>query len=400
MNISIKKIVTLDEENLKKVTNWAKKENLSIAQIAKKMRISARTFYRWLDKYEEFREAYNEGRETVDGTVETSFIKMCIGFKETVTKPQKIKRVVYEDGKKVEEYEEFVDAVEEKLLKCIVLKENLIPTAFLVYTNSISESIELNIIHCLGNEDTTNKQKQLIEKFLQLTEIDRQTRVVSYPMIGHQSVFTADIAKYGFKFIGLAVLRFVMGNASSERILENMKLAEKPDEYKIVSYSEDFKDDAIRVIHDSFKDTQDALYDTRYKSIEGTTDIINKIVENIYGEFLPEATSVLLYNDVPCGFAFANVTGGKIANIPLVAIEKGHRGHGFSELLLNRTIKTIVDWAKIGKRDFSEVNVTTETNNYKALKMYRKIGFREDYCYPQAYLMHKRSNSFIPKFSG
>ena len=289
------------------------------------------------------------------------------------------------------EYEEFIDAVEKDYLKCIVLKENQIPTAFLVYTTSISESLELNIVHCLGAEDETVKQKLLVEKFLELTESERQNKVVSYPMIGNQAVFTADIAKYGFKFVGLAVLRFMMGNASSERILENMKLSEKTEEYKIVSYNDDYKNDAIRIIHDSFKDTQDALYDTRYKSVEGTTDIINKIVENVYGDFLPEATSVLLHNDEPCGFAFANVTGGKIANIPLVAIDKKHRGQGYSEHLLNRTIKTIVDWTKIGKRNFTEVNVTTETNNYKALKMYRKIGFREDYCYPQAYLLPKKN---------
>ena len=287
-------------------------------------------------------------------------------------------------------YEEFIEAVEKIYLNCIVLLENQIPTAFLVYTTSISESIELNIVHCLGTEDEVAKQKLLIEKFLEMTEGERQNKVVSYPMIGHQAVFTADIAKYGFKFIGLAVLRFVMGNASSERILENLKLSEKPEGYKIVGYSEEFKNDAIRIIHESFKDTSDALYDSRYKTIEGTTDIINKVVESVYGEFLPEATSVLLYNDKPCGFAFANVTGGKIANIPLVAIEKHHRGHRFSEMLLSRTIKTFVDWTRIGKRDFSEVNVTTETNNYKALKMYRKIGFREDYCYPQAYLLQKR----------
>lgn len=288
------------------------------------------------------------------------------------------------------EYEEFIDAVEKGYLKCIVLKENNIPTAFLVYTTSISESIELNMIHCLGTEDETTKQRLLIEKFLECTDIDRQTKVVSYPMIGHQSVFTADIAKYGFKFIGLAVLRFVMGNASSERILENMKLPEKPDRYKVVGYSDSYREDAVRIIHESFRDTQDALYDSRYKSMDGTADIINKITEGIYGEFLPEAVSVLLFDDKPCGFAFANITGGKIANIPLVAIEKNHRGNGFSALLLNRTIKTIVDWTKLGQRDFSEVNVTTETNNYKALKMYRKIGFREDYCYPQAYLLQKR----------
>jgi len=34
--------------------------------------------------------------------------------------------------------------------------------------------------------------------------------------------------------------------------------------------------------------------------------------------------------------------------------------------------------------------VTTETNNYKALKIYRSIGFREDYCYPQAYMLQKK----------
>ena len=38
-------------------------------------------------------------------------------------------------------YEEFIDAVEKDYMKCIVLKENEIPTAFLVYTTSISESI-------------------------------------------------------------------------------------------------------------------------------------------------------------------------------------------------------------------------------------------------------------------
>lgn len=287
------------------------------------------------------------------------------------------------------EYDEFINAIEKNYMTCIVLKENDIPTAFLVYTTSISESIELNIIHCLGTEDEITKIKMLIEKFMELTEFERQTKVVSYPMIGHQSIFTSDIARYGFKFVGLAVLRFIMGNASSERILENMKMTEIPEEYKIVGYNDSYRQDAIRVIHDSFENTQDALYDTRFTSLEGTTDVINKVVDNIYGDFLPEVSSVLLFKDKPVGFVFANITGGKIANIPLVAIDKEHRGKGFSEHLLNRSIKTIVDWTKIGKVNFSEVNVTTETNNYKALKLYRRIGFKEDYCYPQAYLVQK-----------
>jgi len=288
------------------------------------------------------------------------------------------------------EYEEFIDAVEKGYMSCIVLKENEIPTAFLVYTTSISEAVELNIIHCLGTEDEIIKIKLLLEKFLVFTESERVSKVVTYPMLGHQSAFTADLAKFGFKFTGLAVMRFMMGNASSERTLENMRLPELPEEYKVVGYNDLYREDLITIIHESFKDTQDALFDTRFKSEEGTRDIINKIVDNIYGEFLPDVTSVLLYNDLPVGFTLANVTGGTIANIPLVAIDKSHRGKGLSEYLLNRSIKTIVDWTKLDKRHFTEVNVTTETNNYKALKLYRRIGFKEDYCYPQAYLLSNK----------
>ena len=288
------------------------------------------------------------------------------------------------------EYDEFIDAIEKDYMKCIVLKENDIPTAFLIYTSAISEAIELNLIHCLGSEDEITKVKLLVEKFLSLTDSERTNKTVSYPMIGHQSVFTADLARFGFKFAGLAVLRFYMGNASSERILENMKLPELPEGYKIVGYSDLYKEELIKVIHESFKDATDALYDPRFKTIDGTKDVINKIVDSIYGEFLPEVTSVLLYDNLPVGFALSNVTGGTIANIPLVAVSKPHRGNGFSECMLNRSIKTIVDWTKLGKRYFSEVNVTTETNNYKALKLYRRTGFREDYCYPHAYLLQKK----------
>ena len=122
------------------------------------------------------------------------------------------------------EYDEFIDAIEKKYMQCVVLKENDIPTAFLVYTTSISESIELNMIHCLGTEDEVVKIKMLLDKFLALTESERLSKVVSYPMLGHQSVFTADIAKFGFKFVGLAVLRFMMGNALVVDLIKDMEI--------------------------------------------------------------------------------------------------------------------------------------------------------------------------------
>lgn len=284
------------------------------------------------------------------------------------------------------EFEEFIDAVEKQLIQCLVLDENGFPTAFLVYTTAISESIELNLIHCLGDEDLITKRKLLIEEFLSRTAQIRKKSVVCYPMMSNQVDFAGDIAHFGFKFVGLAVLRFMFNNPDSKLVFDNVTPPHLGYQLRIGTWKSSYKKEAIKIIHENFKNTSDALFDTRFKSMEGTEDIIDKIVEGIYGEFLPEATSVLLHLEKPVGFAFANVTGGKITNIPLVAINKEFRGKGYSQHLLKNTVGTIKEQVEAGLKFYTEINVTTETDNYNALKMYRNIGFKEDYSYTQAYL--------------
>lgn len=284
------------------------------------------------------------------------------------------------------EYEDFLKAIDAGLIKCISLLENDIPTAFLAYSTSVSEGIELNLIHFLGEDDISVKFKVLMEKFLDQTNQERKRKVVCYPMLGAQNRYSSEISKFGFKFIGEAVLRYQMDNPQCERILDSVKLNPLPPHYKITSWSEEYSVQAIELILDTFKDTTNALFDTRFRSFNGVEDIICKITEGIYGKFLPQNTSVLLCDNKVCGIAFANLTTDSIANLPLVSIAKKHRGKGFSRNLLQRTVRMIVDDAKLGQNVCTEINVTTETNNYKALKMYRRVGFKEDFCYPQAYL--------------
>jgi len=289
-------------------------------------------------------------------------------------------------------YEDFINAIEKGFIKCIVLLENRIPTAFLAYTTMISEAIELNVIHCLGNEDLLAKRKILLEKFLELTEEERKKQIVCYPMIGSQGDFISDISHYGFKFVGLAVLRFMFDNSNCESILNNVILKEKAPAYEITTWKEEYFEDTIEIVHSAFKNTSDALFDPRFKSIEGTKDLMSKIIDSTYGEFLPEAVSVLLFNEKPCGFCFVNITANKIANIPIFAIAPEHQGKGLSKHLLKKSVQTLLDWVKSDKKHFTEINTTTETDNYQALKMYRHIGFKEDYCYPQVYLPATNEN--------
>lgn len=284
------------------------------------------------------------------------------------------------------DYDEFTDAVSKDYIKCIVLLENRIPTAFLIYTTAISESIELNVIHCLGNEDLLTKRKLLIERFLKETEKERKEKVVCYPLLGVQSEFTSDISHYGFKFVGLAVLRFMMNNKNSEEVLESVSPEPQDESYEITTWDNIYYERAVDVIHEGFKTASDALFDTRYLTREGTDDILDKIVNGVYGEFLPDTTSVLMHNGRPCGFCFTNITGGTIANIPLVSIEKEHQGKGLAKHLIKKSVSNLLKMVHSGERNFTEVNVSAETNNIPALKMYRHIGFKEDYSYPQAYL--------------
>lgn len=283
-------------------------------------------------------------------------------------------------------FEDFTDAVEKKLIECLVLFENSIPCAFLVYTTAISEAIELNIIHSYKMEEQTERSMYLLKKFLELTKYERGEKVVCYPMLGAQKDLVGEIALYGFKFVGIAVLRFMMNGTNSREILNIAELSQLDTEYELVQWEDKYFDKAVEVVFEGFENSADALFDPRFKSLEGTKDIITKITENIYAEFLPEATTVLLYNKKPVGFCFMNLTGGRIANIPIVSISKAHQGKGLSKHILKKSVSRLIEWADSGMKPITEVNTTTETNNFQALKMYRNIGFKEDYNYPQSYL--------------
>lgn len=284
------------------------------------------------------------------------------------------------------EFEDFADAVSKNLIECLVLFENTIPVAFLVYTTAISEAIELNIIHSFRMENVVERAMYLVKKFLELTKNERQEKIVCYPMLGSQKNLISDIAQFGFKFVGLAVLRFMMSGTNSREILKITELSEISDEYTFTQWDKKYFDDAVEVVQEGFENSADALFDPRFKTIKGTKDIMDKIVNDLYAEFLPEATTVMLYNGTPVGFCFMNLTGGTIANIPIVSIKKDHQGKGLSKHMLKKSVEKLINWADSGEKRILEVNTTTETNNFQALKMYRHLGFKEDYNYPQSYL--------------
>ena len=289
------------------------------------------------------------------------------------------------------DYKGFINAVEKDLIKCIVLFENTVPSAFLIYTTSISEAVELNIIHSYNMENSIEKSRYLIREFLTETRSERQDKVVCYPMLGSQKILINEVAQFGFKFIGIVVLRFMMFGTNSKEILEMEDLPPIEEGYELVEWNDEYYGYAVDIVREAFENSADALFDPRFKTDEGVRDILTKITGDVYAEFLPKATSVLLYNDEPVGLCFMNLTGGSIANIPIFGIKREHQGKGLAKYLLKKSVKKLIEMADSGEKPITEVNTTTETNNFQALKMYRHVGFKEDYNYPQSYLPVKNS---------
>lgn len=283
-------------------------------------------------------------------------------------------------------YEDFLEYFNKGIIKCIILLEDSIPTGFLAYSEAQKDAIELYVIHCLGLENITGKRKLLIETFLKETLISRQTSLVSYPMLGIQESFKDDLRNYDFNFVNLAVLDFPITDKKEIKTLEKIRFTELPIGYKIVQYRDLYKEELKDCIYKSFLNTTDVNFDPRFKTPDGISDIISKITDEIYGKFLNSASRILLYENDVIGFSFANITGVHIANIPLVGIIPEHRGLGLSEVMLKMTVEEIIKLNKQGVINVDALNVSTDSDNIPAVKMYEQLGFKLSYNYPQGYL--------------
>ncbi len=283
-------------------------------------------------------------------------------------------------------YDEFIEYFNKKLINCIILLEDDIPTGFLAYSCASSDVIELFLIHILGSENIDEKRDALMENFMLETTQRRKQVLVSYPMLGVQTDYRDRAANFGFKFIDLGVMVFDINNKRLIKEIEQLNLYSIPIGYKIVPYSDIYSDELAGVILKSFDESSDINFDVRFGSIEGCRDIVEKITKSVYGRFLSHSSKVLLHENKLIGFCLSNVTGDSIGNIPLVGILKEHRGMGLSKLLLKSVVGDVVKLNQSGLVTLSEINASVDLDNSHAVKMYEDAGFTRSYSYPQAYL--------------
>lgn len=96
------------KDNLENIKKWLSEGN-SIQSIAKALKISKTTLYKYLDGTD----VIKNSREICVENLENAMFESACGYTTKVKKYEKVKRIEYIDGKKSLEYEELVEYEEE-----------------------------------------------------------------------------------------------------------------------------------------------------------------------------------------------------------------------------------------------------------------------------------------------
>ena len=102
----VKKLI---EDNLENIEQWTR-DGLTMKQIADNLGISDRTLYRYKsDSDSQLSQSIKNGRAVAVETLENTMFTSACGYERKVKKYAKVKRCIYENGKKADEWEEMVE---------------------------------------------------------------------------------------------------------------------------------------------------------------------------------------------------------------------------------------------------------------------------------------------------
>lgn len=104
----------LEPDGLILLEGWAR-DGLIDEQIAEKVGISRSTLNDWKKRFPDISDALKKGKEVVDRGVENSLLKKANGYNAEIKKTFKIRIIDYDPdtGKKIREYEELKQAIDE-----------------------------------------------------------------------------------------------------------------------------------------------------------------------------------------------------------------------------------------------------------------------------------------------
>jgi ribosomal protein S18 acetylase RimI-like enzyme len=260
------------------------------------------------------------------------------------------------------------------------------PVGFMLYRLEEHRAIEVNLVYFRPGLNPKVPMDALFRRFIVDIREMPGWDVVSFAMLGAQEEMIRTIGWYGFKPVGQAIVRFSLVDPLVLQILKNQPAKPLPKGFKLDSWRPEYAGAVAESIHEAFQGATDALWDPRFRSLLGCRRVVGMLTSHMMGDFLPQCTAVLLHQKIPVGFCFLVTPDTLSGNIPLIGVRPKYKSSGFGNALLRFSLEQAIQQILRGKLTITEISATLDTDNWPAIRMYRRHGFQEDYNYPHVYL--------------
>jgi ribosomal protein S18 acetylase RimI-like enzyme len=292
-------------------------------------------------------------------------------------------------------FDEFKLAIAQHVLAGYWVEDTSVEDAvgFLLYCQEAHRAIEINVIYSELEDKKAILDKLLIPFIHDVRQLDGWD-VISYAMLGEQEHFIRTISWYGFKPVGQAIVEFDILDSISLQILQQQKLPPLSEEFTLDSWQPQYAGGISASIFEAFSQTADAFWDPRFRTLPGAKEVVATLTSGMMGKHIPECTSVALQNGVPVGFCFLVEAGDLSGNIPLIGLRPDVKRQGLGLQLLQRTLAKGVQAMLDSQVNLIKVTATLDTDNIPAIKMYRRLGFRETCNYPHVYMTREKAMAF------
>lgn len=274
------------------------------------------------------------------------------------------------------------------------------PLAFMLMVEEAHRAIEINTIFVTQDDEVKNVIDRLMRQMIADLKTRNGFEVVSYAMLGRQEKLMRPMPWYGFKLVGQAIAKYNIMDPVTLQILKQQELTPLPQGFKLDTWQPHYAGGVSEAIYEAFSKATDSLWDPRFKSLLGAKKVVGMLTQDVMGTFLPKATSVLLKDDTPVGVCFLIQSSMTSGNIPLIGVnpqvkkdtpDVKHLGSHLLKACLENALQQIL----AGEMGMLDISATHDTDNINAIKMYRRMGFRETDNYPHAYLTKEKIDSII-----
>ena len=236
-----------------------------------------------------------------------------------------------------------------------------VPVGMMICTG-YDGSGRIHFIHVLSDYEREGIAELLIRKGVEELKSKGVRRITAELLF----LSSKEQAQKVFSELGFSTIkRWMMSLTMDKKIKE----PHPPPEYDIVLWDDQYLEGSTQVIHDANKGSLDLLIYPAFRTLEGTTHMVQSIRA---GQFNEEVSCIALFKGSPCGTVLVTHPAPHDGFIAEMAVARAHQGKGVGTALLGKVLSAGYD---LGMTTF-RLGVTED--NTAAVTLYRRFGFTPD----------------------